>query len=105
MNCIEHNNESSDDTKYHHWQERQGRMWEDLCKSCGACCGIVEGDPCEHLIKNDGGKYVCRIYHDRFGIHKTVNGRPLKCVPIRDILDKSWPGDQYCGYKNNQNLI
>lgn len=85
--------------RYLELQERQERVWEALCTRCGACCGIVDGDPCEHLQVLDNGRYRCAIYKNRFGTHKTVSGKPFKCVPIRDILHQSWPGDHCCGYK------
>ena len=89
----------TDEAKYLQLQERQKREWEQLCRNCGACCGAVDGDPCEHLIRGQEGKYLCAIYTSRFGIHKTKNGNEICCVPIRDILHKSWPGDECCGYK------
>ena len=87
--------------RYEGWQKRQCDSWENLCTRCGACCGLAEGDPCEHLTKTDHGRYACRIYENRLGLHKTVSGREFLCVPIRQVLDKSWPGDQCCGYKKN----
>jgi len=89
----------SDQKRYQQLQERQFRAWEALCTRCGACCGVVEGDPCEHVTKLRSGQYACAIYEKRFGMHKTRSGRLFKCVPIRDICHKSWPGDQCCGYK------
>ena len=90
---------ASDDLKYAQFQEKQLKIWEECCTHCGACCGSVEGDPCEHLQRSDNGRYVCGIYENRFGIYKTRSGRDVRCVPIREILHKSWPGDQCCGYK------
>ena len=90
----------SDEVKYSQWQEQQLLKWEALCDGCGACCGIVDGDPCEHLNKLENGRYTCNIYESRFGVHKTISGLSLKCVPIRDILHKSWPGRNLCSYKN-----
>lgn len=91
---------SQDDTaEYAQWMREKEAQWESLCTRCGACCGVVEGDPCEHLIQEDDGKYSCSIYENRFGLHKTVSGRPFQCVPIRQILHKKWPGDECCGYK------
>ncbi len=87
-----------DNERYRQLQEEFLEEWENTCSRCGACCGIVEGDPCERLaIEN--GKYFCRIYENRFGLHKTVGGKPFRCVPIRDILFQSWPVDHGCGYK------
>lgn len=91
-----------DDSKsYQFYLTQQERLWESLCGRCGACCGVVEGDPCEHLIEESNGHYQCSIYDNRFGIHKTKSGKAFECVPIRDILHKSWPGDNCCGYKKN----
>ena len=89
----------SDAGKYDQWHQMQEARWESLCGRCGACCGTVDGDPCEHLRGNERGKYHCTIYTNRFGLHKTVSGKPFLCVPIRDVLHKSWPGDECCGYK------
>ena len=89
----------SDQESYERYQEIQEEKWESLCRRCGACCGITEGDPCEHLYQTKAGGYSCRIYHNRFGEHKTTSGKTFRCVPIRDILQISWPGDQCCGYK------
>ena len=84
---------------YNQYQKKQEADWEDLCKRCGACCGVAEGDPCQHIIQTSDGKYGCQIYHNRFGEHKTKSGKIFKCVPIREILNKSWVGDGCCGYK------
>jgi hypothetical protein len=52
------------------------------------------------------GKYGCRIYKDRLGLHKTRGGRLFRCVPIRDVLHQRWAGDECCGYKKtNENFI
>jgi len=91
--------EMPDELQYQQLQEKQFRDWEAKCTFCGACCGIVEGDPCEHLRQTGVGKYFCSIYDNRFGLHKTRSGKPFRCVPIRDILHQSWLGDQCCGYK------
>ncbi len=91
----------SDDREYQKFLEQCQREWEARCSRCGACCGVVEGDPCEHLRRFKKGGYYCSIYTERFGLHKTVGGRPFRCVPIRDILHKSWPGDQDCAYKKD----
>jgi uncharacterized cysteine cluster protein YcgN (CxxCxxCC family) len=90
----------SDTTKYGQWQDQQLAGWESLCNGCGICCGVAEGgDPCEHLLELDNGTYVCDIYPTRFGLRKTRSGRSFHCVPIRDILHKSWPGGHLCSYK------
>lgn len=81
------------------WLKLTQERWEALCGRCGACCGVVEGDPCEHLRGSKKGEYYCSIYENRFGEHRTVNGNVFKCVPVRQIIHNSWPGDECCGYK------
>lgn len=87
-----------DDQKYQDLQTKKFIEWEALCGRCGACCGSID-DPCEHLSKMENGPYVCSFYENRLGLHKTKNGKTIECVPIRNILHLSWPGDQCCGYK------
>lgn len=89
----------NDQERYQRIQAEQERAWEAKCGRCGACCGAFDGDPCEHLVKAFDGHYACSIYENRFGLHKTVSGKEIRCVPIRQILHKSWPGDSCCGYK------
>jgi uncharacterized cysteine cluster protein YcgN (CxxCxxCC family) len=91
--------------RYAQWQEMQEKRWESLCGRCGACCGAVEGDPCEHLRGSKKGDYYCSIYENRFGLHKTLSGKPFLCVPIRKVLHESWPGDECCGYKKEMRSI
>ncbi|MBL8014268.1 MAG: hypothetical protein JNN05_10510 [Candidatus Omnitrophica bacterium] len=92
--------------KYAQWQVLQEKRWESLCGRCGACCGVVENDPCEHLRGHQKGGYYCSIYDRRFGEHKTVNGRTVQCVPVRQIIHSSWLGDECCGYKRDlKNII
>ncbi len=88
-----------DEEKYVKLQEINKEEWESRCRMCGACCGSLEGDPCVHLIAREGGKYFCEVYDHRFGTHKTRSGETLRCVDIRNILTKSWPGSSQCGYK------
>lgn len=89
----------NDELRYAALQQSQEQLWEAKCNRCGACCGVAEGDPCEHLNQDADGKYFCQIYERRFGLHKTVSGREFRCVPIRLILNQSWPGDHLCVYK------
>ena len=89
------------DAQYQQLQDRQLQEWEARCGRCGACCGAFDGDPCEHLRGNKPGEYFCSIYDHRFGMHKTVSGKDIRCVPIRIILNSSWPGDACCGYKKH----
>ncbi|MFH1783138.1 MAG: hypothetical protein ABH848_05935 [Candidatus Omnitrophota bacterium] len=95
------NNGSLDDLRYKELQDTKNFEWEKKCKQCGACCGSVSGDMCVHLVKN-GEVYGCNIYGNRFGIHKTITGKELVCVPIRDILHKDWPGREKCAYKKGE---
>jgi hypothetical protein len=85
--------------EYQHWLKEQEDRWEALCGHCGACCGVGEDDPCEHLRGGKKGEYYCSIYTNRFGEHRTVNGKIFNCVPIRQIIHARWPGDVCCGYK------
>jgi len=79
-------------------QKRRHLEYEALCKRCGACCGAKEGNPCEHLRKEDNGLYLCDIYEGRFGLRKTTSGEPVLCVPMRDMLHQSWWGRSECAY-------
>ncbi|MBN1870300.1 MAG: hypothetical protein JW847_06995 [Candidatus Omnitrophica bacterium] len=85
--------------RYEQLQAKQLNEWEVLCHCCGSCCGINDNDPCEHLMEVHKGKFFCDIYENRFGMHKTISGKPFKCVPIRDVLQMFWAGDGNCGYK------
>ena len=80
------------------WLENKEREWEALCANCGACCGALE-DPCANLVKDPKGRFSCRDYAGRLGLQTTVRGQLCKCVPIREKLGTSWPGDEHCGYK------
>ena len=95
---------SLEDALYKEKQKQAEARWEALCGRCGACCGAFDGDPCEHLRMDSSRKYYCAIYNNRFGKHKTVHGAEINCVPIRDILHSSWPGDTCCGYKKERNV-
>ena len=90
-----------DDVLYGRLQEQHLLEWEQTCVKCGACCGVFDKNPCEHLSETTDGKYFCSIYENRLGIHNTANGTSIKCVPIRKILHETWPGDSNCGYKKN----
>jgi hypothetical protein len=94
-----------DQNQYIQWHKQQEEQWESRCGRCGACCGAFDGDPCEHLRQDAQRKYYCSIYDHRFGTHKTLSGKEIRCVPIRQILHFSWPGDSCCGYKKSESLI
>ena len=88
-----------EDKQYLERQERQEAEYESLCRRCGACCGVKDGDPCEELVAEpDGLHYRCRIYESRLGPRKTLSGKTFTCVPLRDILGKSWGGHPECAY-------
>ena len=89
----------SEEARYQRAQDEELQKWEAKCGRCGACCGAYDGDPCEHLRQSSDKKYFCSIYEHRFGEHETISGKIIKCVPIRTIVNSSWPGDHCCGYK------
>ncbi len=71
--------------------------YELRCLRCGRCCGR-DSDPCEHLEQVQEGEYRCRIYSNRFGVHKTVSGKSFRCVSIQEVKRNGYlpPG---CGYR------
>ena len=75
-----------DDALYAEWR----------CKRCGICCGSNDGHPCEHLRQN-GDNFFCEIYETRFGIHRTVDGMPFRCVRIQTIIE-TLGGYSECAY-------
>ncbi|MFC1703828.1 hypothetical protein ACFL1E_03465 [Candidatus Omnitrophota bacterium] len=89
------------DLEYQSYLEQKSKEQETLCKRCGVCCGAIEADPCQHLIRSDDGLYSCAIYDCRFGLQKTKSGREFLCVPIRSILHKPWLGSWQCSYKKS----
>ncbi len=86
--------------RYNEWMLSKNSQWEAKCTRCGACCGSLE-DPCENLRKSEAGQYFCTVYERRFGRWRTVSGKEINCLPIREKLAQgySWPGDEHCGYK------
>jgi len=94
----------NDEDAYRELQARREREWEAACFNCGACCGVFDNDPCENLDRRDDGKYFCRIYTTRLGLRRTKSGREFLCVPLRQIIHKSWPGDRFCAYKRKIGL-
>jgi hypothetical protein len=86
-------------SEYISYQDKKLEEFEALCRRCGACCGALDNDSCQHLLLGKDGKYSCNIYENRFGLHKTKSGREFICVPIRQILFKSWSGSWNCAYK------
>jgi len=81
------------------YQDEKFKEYENLCKRCGACCGLFEKDPCIYLKEEKEGRYFCKVYENRLGIQRSISGREFICVPIRNILHKSWPGSFNCAYK------
>ncbi len=88
----------SEEIKYKQFQAEKYHEFEAACKRCGACCGVVEGDPCEHLVKLRNGRYFCDTYEDRLGVHRTISGAMVRCVSVREIINKDWPGIWQCAY-------
>ncbi|MFA4982331.1 MAG: hypothetical protein WC592_07700 [Candidatus Omnitrophota bacterium] len=85
-----------DELSYKECLEKQTARNESLCKRCGECCG-ASNDPCANLIKEESGRYACRVYDNRLGPQKTVSGRGFTCVPIRDNIARGFriPGCAY----------
>lgn len=72
--------------------------FERICRLCGLCCGLEDGDPCSMLIFEQG-RYLCKCYPERLGPQKTVSGKPFTCVPIRErIRQGALP--ESCAYRN-----
>jgi hypothetical protein len=94
--------DENDLEKYNYFQTQQYVKWENACRRCGACCGKNDGDPCEHLVVKNPGQTFCGIYEQRFGLRKTISGQYFQCVPLRQILHDSWPGDWSCVYKRGR---
>ncbi|MCK4462697.1 MAG: hypothetical protein KAU58_00105 [Candidatus Omnitrophica bacterium] len=89
-----------DNTLYQEQQHKKWLEYENTCNRCGACCGIKDNDPCEHLKRAQDNRYFCDIYENRFGLRKTVSGKEIMCVPIRNMLHKTWWGRTECAYLN-----
>ncbi|MBU4311318.1 MAG: hypothetical protein KJ706_01205 [Candidatus Omnitrophica bacterium] len=94
-----------DDNLYNQLQDQKYQEHEALCKRCGACCGAMEEYPCEHLKKGEDSRYFCDIYEERFGLRKTLSGEPILCVPIRNMLSKTWWGRTQCAYVRHKRRI
>ena len=93
-----------DDIDYIEKQEKNLDRHEVLCKRCGFCCGASGEDPCSNLEKDDSGKYYCKTYNTRFGVQTTISGKTFNCVPIRDVLKRSFIYND-CGYINTVRLF
>lgn len=85
---------------YTAYQEKKFEEYEARCLRCGGCCGTYDGDLCEHLALKDE-KYFCDIYETRFGLRKTKSGGSFMCVPIKDVINRSWHARPGCGYLKN----
>ena len=84
------------------YQDKKFAEHEALCRRCGACCGIRDGDPCEHLAFTEDEKAYCEIYNHRFGLRQTVSGTKFLCMPIRKVLFKTWSGVSQCAYQKTR---
>ena len=89
---------------YQKYLKKRAEDYENLCKRCGACCGALESDPCSHLMKFNDDRYGCRVYEERFGMHRTVSGKEFQCVPLKKILFESWSGSWRCAYKERSKV-
>jgi hypothetical protein len=85
--------------RYIRYQKEKLIEYENLCKRCGACCGVFDNDPCINLKEEVKGKYFCAIYENKLGVQNSISGKEFICVPIWDILHKSWSGSFNCAYK------
>lgn len=85
-------------------QEKKFQEYENLCKRCGACCGLLDADPCENLVLDKDKKCFCKVYTNRFGLQKTLSGKYFLCVPIRKVLSENWTGSETCNYKRQIKL-
>jgi len=82
--------------------EQASDLWERKCEPANGCrtaCCYFEGSACENLrvMNTKTGRAVCRIYFDRFGEHKTVDGKAFRCVPFMVWL-RTKPAPAKCGY-------
>ncbi|NQT95829.1 MAG: hypothetical protein HQ572_05205 [Candidatus Omnitrophica bacterium] len=73
---------------YQDYLQFKDTEFEEICKRCGACCG-VDNDPCVNLMQLGDNKYVCRDYKNRIGVHLTAGGNKFHCIPIRVLLKQS----------------
>lgn len=72
-------------------QAQQFREYEDLCRRCGACCGVYDGDACTNLIEQEDGKFFCKVYDRRWGKQTSRSGKVFTCVPIRELRQFDLP--------------
>ena len=85
---------------YEAYQQIQEQRFEAQCRRCGACCGSQD-DPCAHL-EPDGSRYRCAIYETRRGERRTRRGKTFRCVSLRDMIDRDWPGAWACAYHRDR---
>jgi hypothetical protein len=70
---------------YSNQLEEKHREHENICVSCGECCGSLD-DPCHNLEKKSDGTYSCKDYENRLGPQITVGGNKFTCVEIREHI-------------------
>ena len=92
----------NDEAAYELYLKRAAAEYEERCLRCGACCGLLENDPCTELVRAGDGRYECRIYADRFGLRQTVHGHQFLCTSVRLVLGGSWAGSYKCPYKKSR---
>ena len=69
----------------------------ELCTRCGVCCGATDGHPCEHLVRGADGTFLCEIYENRLGPHRTVDGHRFACATIKQVIETTG-GYAGCAY-------
>lgn len=69
----------------------------ERCRRCGICCGATDGHPCEHLLIREDGLSHCKIYNDRLGPRRTVDGVYFLCVTIKSLIE-THGGHAQCAY-------
>lgn len=85
-----------DETAYKKYLKEKMNGDEMLCSRCGECCG-AGNDPCADLIKDDSGRYACKVYESRIGPRTTVSGKVFTCVAIRDNIGRGFNNPD-CAY-------
>ncbi len=87
-----------DENLYSKKLEEQYSEYEALCKRCGTCCGLADGDPCRNLVLVGNGSCTCSVYTNRLKVQKTVSGKSFSCVSVRELLNAYDLPHPACGY-------
>lgn len=75
-----------EEQRFVEYQIEMEKWYESICRRCGKCCGVGDGDPCGRLVKMFDGTYQCSKYEGRLGPQVTVSGKTFNCVMIREVL-------------------